>query len=161
MKILIAYYSRMGITRKVAEYLSQRLGADIDEIIDLKDRKGPIGYLIAGKDAAQKRLTEFRAVKDPSGYDIIVIGTPVWAWNITPAVRAYISNHKGILKDKILIFFCTMGGSGDEQSFDEMKSIIGNKPKATLTLLTRDVAKGAYEEKIKDFVKVIRRFYEK
>ena len=40
MKILIAYYSRTGVTRKIAEKLKEKLGCDIEEIESVKDRSG-------------------------------------------------------------------------------------------------------------------------
>ncbi|MBE3088681.1 MAG: flavodoxin family protein, partial [Actinobacteria bacterium] len=43
--ILVVYYSRTGTTRKVAEYITKQLGADMEEIIDMKKRSGIWGFL--------------------------------------------------------------------------------------------------------------------
>jgi flavodoxin len=43
MKSLVVYYSRSGNTRFVAEQISEEIGADIEEIIDIKKRKGLLG----------------------------------------------------------------------------------------------------------------------
>jgi len=48
MKTLVAYYSRTGNTKKVAVEIAKNLKADIDEIIDKKDRSGMIGWIIGG-----------------------------------------------------------------------------------------------------------------
>lgn len=154
MKTLIIYYSRTGTTKKVAEILAQKTGAHTEQIIDIKNRDGPIGYIKAGKDATLKKLAKIQELKrNPQNYDIIIIGTPVWAWNITPAIRTYLHKNKEMLKDKRISFFCTMGGSGDKQSFAEMHKIIGKSPKATLTLLTKEVWNNNYETKLKEFIK--------
>ena len=154
MKFLIVYYSRTGTTKKVAEQIAHRLGAKSEEIIDLKKRKGPIGYIVAGKDATQKKHTKLGPYnKNPKDYDVIIIGTPIWAWTITPAVRTYLHDHKNVLKNKSLAFFCTMGGSGDKNAFEEMQKLSGVKPKATLALLSRDVWGNNYEQKIIGFIK--------
>ena len=44
MKALVAYYSRGGTTKKVAEKISALLEGDIEEIHDLKKRSGIIGW---------------------------------------------------------------------------------------------------------------------
>jgi hypothetical protein len=54
MKALVVYYSRTGNTEKVALELANELNADIERIIDTKDRSGAIGYLVAGKETTQK-----------------------------------------------------------------------------------------------------------
>jgi flavodoxin len=49
-KILAVYCSRTGTTRKIANEISSKLDCDVEEIIDLKTRAGPIGYMAAGRD---------------------------------------------------------------------------------------------------------------
>jgi len=152
-KTLIVFYSRTGTTRKVAEMLAANINAKTLEIMDDKDRKGPIGYIKAGRDAMKKNLTKIKYDSvDLSEYNTIIIGTPVWAWTITPAIRTFIAEQEKILKEKSHAFFCTMGGSGDEQSFKEMEKLIGKKPQATLTLKTREVIKSESEKKIREFL---------
>jgi multimeric flavodoxin WrbA len=42
---------------------------------------------------------------DPEEYDVIIIGMPVWAFTMTPAVRSFLNKVK--LKDKkIGLFSC-------------------------------------------------------
>src|SRR3989338_8550287 len=105
MKALIVYYSRTGTTKKVAEELADRLKADKEEIIDKKNRKGPIGYMIAGKDAMRKKLTKINELKkNPENYDLLVIGTPIWAFTMVPAIRTFLIKIKNYNK-KIALFF--------------------------------------------------------
>ncbi|MFH2027554.1 MAG: hypothetical protein ABIJ08_00305 [Nanoarchaeota archaeon] len=89
MKTLITYYSRTGTTRKVANEIAVQLGCDTDEIIDKTKRSGPLGYITSGRDAMKKSLTEIETKKDPSQYDLVIIGTPIWAWTMAPAIRTY------------------------------------------------------------------------
>ncbi len=58
MKTLVVYYSRTGVTGTVAQALAGQLRADIEELRDRKSRRGPLGWLAAGKDATLKRLTD-------------------------------------------------------------------------------------------------------
>jgi len=55
MKALVVYYSRTGNTKFVAEKIAQELGADIEEVIDKKNRFGLINYLRAGGDALRRK----------------------------------------------------------------------------------------------------------
>jgi len=151
MKTLIAYYSRTGTTKKIALEIANKLGAEVEEIKDTADRSGMKGYLISGRDAMQKRLTVLEsAVNNPADFDLVIIGTPIWGWNMSAPVRTYITEKKDNFNN--VAFFCTMGGSGDEKAFAEMGEIIGKKPLATLTLLDKDVAKNNFTDKVEKFV---------
>jgi flavodoxin len=157
MKILIKYYSRTGTTKKVAEYLAQELAADIEEIIDLKSRKGPINYVIAGKDATKKKLTDIKkSYKNPEDYDMIILGTPVWAWTVTPAIRTYIKNNIDKIKSKHIAAFCTMGANGDKGTFEDIEEMLGKPLISKSALLTKEVVKEMYKEKIIGFLKEVK-----
>ncbi len=150
MKILVAYYSRTGTTRKVAAMLAQKLGAEVEEIKDTVDRSGVKGYFISGRDAMKKKLTKLEALKlDPAEYEAVVIGTPIWAGKMATPVRTYLAENTG--KFKKTAFFCTMGSSGDEKAFAEMGEIIGQKPVGTLALKTREVATNNFEKQTQEF----------
>ena len=156
MKVLVTYYSRTGVTRLAAQELARRLGADVEEIIDTKPRGGVIGWLVAGKDASLKRLTRIKPVsKDPAAYELVVIGTPVWAFTMAPAVRTYITDHRQAFEK--VAFFCTMGGSGDARTFRHMSELAGTTPLATLALMEKDVRSGRHAAKLEAFVNQLRR----
>jgi menaquinone-dependent protoporphyrinogen IX oxidase len=57
-------------------------------------------------------------------YSKIFIGSPVWGWNLVPAVRSYLAAAK--LQGKPVAFFCTMGGSGDKKTFESMRQLLPN-----------------------------------
>jgi flavodoxin len=133
MSILIVFYSRSGRTRLVAEELASRLAAETLEITPEKDYKGSVGYIRGGYEAARKKTTPIRDPgKDPSAFDHLLIGTPVWAANMAPPVRTFIEEHADSLGD--VSFFVTMGGSGDRKALAALEDAAGRKPKATLAL---------------------------
>jgi flavodoxin len=149
MKILVVYYSRTGNTKKAALQISRELRAQTDEIIDLKDRKMKIvGWLVSGRDASKGSLTEIKCKKDPSKFDLVIVGTPIWAWTLTPAIRTYLA----IKKFKKVAFFCTCGGDSGK-AFVEMQRL-SKKPVATLVLSEKDL-KGS-RVKVKEFCKRLR-----
>jgi len=48
LKSLVVYYSRTGNARFVAETIAAEVGADVEEVLDLKKRSGPLGFLGGG-----------------------------------------------------------------------------------------------------------------
>jgi flavodoxin len=151
MKTLVVFYSRDGHTKAVAQEIAKTLGADLEEIVDKKSRQGIIGWLLGGRDATKKRETEIDPLKcDPAQYDLVAVGTPIWAWNMAPAVRTYLTQNKG--KIKSAAFFCTQGGSGGEKTFGYMEEILDLKPKATLELNAKELASPDKDRKMAEFV---------
>lgn len=151
MKTLLVFFSRTNATKKAAEALAQKLNADLEEIKSVKNYSGPIGYIKAGREAMKKIAAKIEpAAKNPAGYDLVIIGTPIWFFTVSSPVRAYLEQNKNSLKKTA--FFCVMGGSGDKNAFAEMEKLSGRPAIATLTLLTKEVISGQTEEKINGFI---------
>jgi flavodoxin len=152
-KVLVVYYSRSGHTKKIAEDIGRQLNADVEQLIDRKDRSGAGGYLKGGRDASKEALTEIEPVKyDPAKYDLVVMGTPVWAWNMSPAIRTYITGNKAAFKE--IAFFTSSGGSKPDKIVAKMETLAGKKAKASAGFFDsehKEKARAKYEEKIKTF----------
>lgn len=152
-KVLVVYYSRSGNTKRVAEDAARRLNADLEQLIDKKDRAGAGGYIIAGKDAAQERAAEIEPVKhDPAQYDLVVLGTPIWAWNMTPAVRAYLAAHRDAIKS--LACFTTSGGTKPDKIVKKIEALAGKSALAWTGFFESDLKdknRARYEEKLDGF----------
>ncbi len=143
MKCLVVYYSRTGITRTVAKSLIEALGADEEELVDTKGRQGRLGFLAACLDAARRKLVPIEPVKkNPAAYDLVVIGTPVWASTMSSAVRAYLAEHGKSIRAAAL--FCTTHTSGIEQTNRDMQSFLTAKAGATAGFLEKSVKRGEH-----------------
>ncbi len=154
-KILVVYYSRTGFTRTVGQAIAHALGADSEEIIDLADRKGVRGFFSAGKEAYAKVPARIMAAqKDPACYDLVIIGTPVWAFTMACAPRAYIETYKK--KITSAAFFCTTGGAAGEKTLRQMEELSGVRSRAGLVLTSKEIVKGDWQGKIDVFVKALR-----
>lgn len=152
MKTLIVYYSRTGLTKKIGQKLSAILSATEEEITDQINRSGVVGYLKCGKEAVQKILPAIDPVKnDPADYDLVIVGTPVWAATMASPVRTYLTSQKD--KFKRVAFFATQGGEGANRTLDHMAEICGLKPAASLIVYSREVAKDTCDEKLQQFIK--------
>ena len=147
MKSLLVYYSRTGTTKKVADAISGIIDCDVEEVVDTKDRSGFLGFLTSGWEAIQKKQAPIEEIKkDPSQYDLVIIGTPTWIHNTPSPIRTYLSQISGQIDNTA--FFCTYGGTGYDKVFEEMEKISGKKPIASLNLRSRDVKKADNSQKI-------------
>ncbi|MFH1849005.1 MAG: hypothetical protein ABH879_02350 [archaeon] len=152
MKTLVAFYSRTGTTRHAGKEIARHLKADIEEITAKKDRCGIIGYIMSGKEATLKRPAEINPpYTNPGEYDLVVIGTPIWGWNISSPIRSYLANSFNQVA-----FFCTQGGSGGMRAFAEMEKL-SKKPLAALELTTKEVRSEEYSHKVEEFVNSIKK----
>ena len=135
MKKLVVYFSQTGNTKKVAGKIAKNLRADLDEIID-RDKRGEEAMF-------KKELLEINFKKNPSKYDLVIIGSPVWAFGVPPATKSYMMKNKF----KRVAFFCTyalMTGF----FFGKMKKF-SRKPLATLKVHMKKINQS--DEKIRKF----------
>jgi flavodoxin len=152
-KVLVVYYSREGHTKKVAEALAKRFGADIEGLVDLKKRVGLLEFVAAGKDATTHQLTRIAPVKaDVNVYDVILIGTPSWFSNVSPAVRTFVSQHK--FDGKKVGVFGTAHMSGVENCMKDLAELAApgkgaDVPK--LPLVHKDLTDDILPKKIEEF----------
>lgn len=155
MRTLVVYFSRTGNTRTVGNEIARELSCDVEEIIDTVNRAGPLGYINSGRQATMKELTKLQPLKkDPSQYELVVIGTPVWAATMSTPVRTFLVENKDKLKK--VAFFATLGGVGADGTFNGMEELAGKKPEATFTVNTVDLKKGAYGDGLRKFVGSLR-----
>ena len=153
-KILVVFYSRSGTTRRIAEALSQALTCDLEEITEPKPRTGFLGYMRSLLEARRKRPSVIAPIKhDVSSYDLVVVGTPVWAWSLSSPVRAYLMATTNQLP--AVAFFCTLGGKGSESTFAQMTFILGKKPRAVCAITQGEVLAGRHLAQLSAFEKAL------
>ena len=151
MTYLVVYFSRTGVTKKVAEKISADLGADLEEITEKGKRNGIIGFLKSGMQAYMERLVPIdQPTHDPSQYDVVVIGTPVWAYKMSSPVRSYIAKSKG--KFKSVAFFATLGGDDPHKALAGMGEYAGMQPLSSLAISATEVKNETYAGKVADFI---------
>ncbi len=150
MKSLVVFYSRTGTTKYVAETIAAELGSDVEEIVDLKSREGRLGYMGAGADSMRGKETEIAPTKRaPAEYELIVIGTPIWAWSPTPAIRTYLKRND--LSGKKVALFFTFDGSLREAA-EKTRALLINSTIVSELNLPRPLAnKEDTEKKIADW----------
>jgi len=125
MKSLIVYYSLEGNTELVAGKIQKNLDADVIRLVPKKEYpKGNFKkYLWGGKSVTfgeKPKLEEYSFSIDD--YDVIVIGTPIWAGTFTPPIKTFLADNKISGKD-IYLFTCSLGGATDK-FLDKFKNIL-------------------------------------
>jgi flavodoxin len=114
MKTNIIYHSYSGITRMVAEKIQKACGGDLVEVRLKQDYSALTAYTIGCYRAMKEECDPIEPVAiDVSGSDLVVIGTPVWAFKATPAINAAVAALKGCDGKKGVIF-ATCGSSAKE-----------------------------------------------
>ena len=155
-KALVVYYSRTGTTQKLAEEIAAQMGCDVERLTDTKGRAGVLGFLVACKDSLFKKSTDLQGLgSDPADYEVVIIGTPVWAGSVSTPVRTFLAQAK----DKLpaVAFFLTTGSSGIEGTFSAMAELCGKQPIARLSETMSKVKKGDdWRGEAKAFVAEIR-----
>lgn len=120
-KILIAYYSYSGNTKKVAETIQETTGGDMFEI--KTEGTYPSEYRPMTQQAKKEIQEGYRpklttSVADISKYDVVFLGSPNWWGTITPQVSSFLETYN--LSGKKVIPFITHGGGGVQNTVTDM-----------------------------------------
>ena len=121
-KVLVVYYSLEGTTRRVAESIAKATDGDLLALRPRQEIKarGFFKYVIGGFQALTKKKPALHPLeKAPQDYDLLFIGTPVWAGHCTPPLRSFFAQTD--LQDKAIALFCTYRG-GVGSTFEDMRA---------------------------------------
>ena len=126
-KILVAYYSLTGKTEKVAQAIADASGGQLYHIeiakaypTDTKERRK-----ILEQEIEENYLPPLVSTSiNPENYDIIFLGSPVWANHISQPVKSFLNQYN--LSGKHVIPFVTHSGGGKGQTFSDVASLCSN-----------------------------------
>lgn len=122
---LVAYFSASGVTAKVAEKLSEAIGADLYAIepevpytkadLDWMDKKSR-STIEMNNPASRPAITGKR--DNMNDYDTVFVGFPIW-WYVAPTIiNTFLESYD--LTDKTIIPFATSGGSNMGKTNDKL-----------------------------------------
>lgn len=157
MRTAVVYYSMEGNTKLAANEIAVQKQADLFELKEAKDRKkGIFNFIKCGFQAAAKRHT--RLTDDfcdrMKEYDVIYIGSPVWASSSSPAVNEFVLKNDFNAKQVHLIF---VGAETDpakkpQNGIDHLSDMVrkaGGNVSGSLVLTGGAPGKPAPEEEIR------------
>ena len=129
MRAIIIYYSYSGNTKKIAdilaEYLRPRYEIKILRI-DALDESSSF-FLQAVRAFFHKKARISSSELELSGYDLICLGTPVWAFAPAPAMNTYLDKCSGLLGRPVVLFTTYGSGTGVNRCFNYMQEILIKK----------------------------------
>ncbi|MDD2487085.1 MAG: flavodoxin [Candidatus Gracilibacteria bacterium] len=129
MKSLVIYYSFEGNTKYIASNIAEILDSDLVEIKTEKELIGTHGfmkYFWGGKKVLMNEKPEIEDINvNFDDYDLIFIGTPVWAFTYTPPLNTFFEKYK--IQGKNIVIFCCHGGN-KKNTLEKMKiRLVGNE----------------------------------
>lgn len=133
MKSIVIYYSLDGNTKLLSETVAKEINAEVLPLnLKKKIKAGSfMKYFWGGRQVIMKESPELEPINfNADNYDLIIIGTPVWAGNYAPALKTFLSNNH-IVGKRLALFCSHEGGSGEtlsnlqsELSCNEVTSVI-------------------------------------
>ena len=125
-KKLVAYFSASGVTKKVAEMISEVSGYELYEIKPKQAyTKADLNWMDKNsRSSVEMKDKKFRPeiiTKDieMSDYDEIILGFPIW-WYVAPTIiNTFLEAYD--FSGKKITLFATSGGSGFGNTVKELK----------------------------------------
>ncbi len=130
-KILVAYFSASGTTKKAAALLAKAANADLFEI----EPKTP--YSAADLDWTNKKSRSTLEMNDPASrpkignhlenladYDVVFLGFPVWWYTAPTIIKTFLESYD--FAGKQIVLFATSGGSGLGRTESALKACAPN-----------------------------------
>jgi len=111
LKILIVYYSLTGNTKIIAEAIAESIKSDILEIKPVKElnAEGGSKFFWGGYQSTMKKKPKLKPFDiNPLEYDLLFIGTPVWAWSLSPPIRSFLSKYD-LTGKNVALWTCSAG----------------------------------------------------
>ena len=159
MKIAIVYYSMHGNVRYVAEKVAKETGADLIELIPKKayPDKGMRQFIWGGSAVTFKKKPDLEPYTfNASDYDLVIIGTPVWASNFVPPLRTFLEDND--LSGKKIAVIATSAGGNSVKCIEAVKEAVKTDSLvAVLSLLEpKNQPSEEKEKQINDFIETIK-----
>lgn len=127
-KVLVAYFSATGTTKKAAAALAKATNADLFEIVpeqpytseDLNYRNNSSRSCKEHADGSIRPAIKTK-VADMKKYDVVFVGYPIW-WGMAPNImKTFVESYD--FSGKTMVAFCTVYSSGFGFSDSELKAL--------------------------------------
>ena len=147
---LVVHYSLSGTTARLAAEIATALDADTAAIEDAVERKGPFRFLRAVLETVACGLPTIRSAFSVADYPLVILGTPVWAGSMASPMRSFLVSHQRQLHQ--VAYFCTMAGSGSQNTLREMAALCGKSNVPTFSCTVADLRAGRHRQALDEFI---------
>lgn len=154
MKIALIYYSLTGNTEYIAKKISNKISVDLYKIQVVSEypKNGFKKFLYCGKSAVFEENILIKCDCDLDKYNYIILGTPIWASNITPTLRSFINKNFNSFNNKRISVFLSFSGGGEKRTLNKLKECLKVDSFEHELILKSDVNN---DNKIEEFIKSI------
>lgn len=158
MKKAVVFYSLSGNTQAAAKEIAEGIGADLIELklVKLfpteKSKQLALGGMQAmfGMKPAIQELS-----KNIKEYDVLILGTPIWAGTIAAPVHSFLNKYQVL--DKIVAVFTFSGGGDNKRCIAKLSKRLP-RLKMEVALANRDSDLAIHNaDKIHHFIKEVER----
>jgi multimeric flavodoxin WrbA len=155
MKICIIYHSETGNIRHIAHYIASAFDALLIEVRDIASYSRLTRFLVRCKMArGEEKTTIAPSALNVSEYDLVIFGSPVWAFKLTPAIHAAIDGLEGCMGKPAVAFSTHCGRPGQtDEMFKKWIEARGMIPVAVTNLHQNAIEN---EMKIKELIMFVR-----
>lgn len=127
-KVLVAYFSASGVTKKLASTLAEATGGDLFEIVPAEPyTKSDLNWMnpksrssVEMKDRSSRPAIASK-IDDISSYDAVFVGFPVWWYREPSIIDTFAGQYD--FTGKTIIPFATSGSSGIGSSGENIAAI--------------------------------------
>lgn len=156
MKKAVVFYSLSGNTQAAAKEIAEGIGADLIELKLVKpfptekSKQLALGGMQAmfGMKPAIQELS-----KNIKEYDVLILGTPIWAGTIAAPVHSFLNKYQVL--DKIVAVFTFSGGGDNKRCIAKLSKRLP-RLKVEVALANRDSDLAIHNaDKIHHFIKEV------
>lgn len=130
MKTLITYYSFSGNTDKVANVFAGVLKSKGEVTLQRLKPADEIRTFASQCKAAfmgKRAVLEGDVQFDMSQYDLLLVGSPVWAFAPTPSINTYLDKLSGLNGKRAIILLTSGSGTGVNRCFKNIRKVLESK----------------------------------
>jgi len=123
----VVYYSRSDNTRTGAEYLAERVGAELIELVEKKGRSGLVGFIKSGYQAVSGKKSQLVGApwKEAEKFSSLYLLTPIWGGKITPAMNAFLEQAQFKGRDiTVITFQADAKGAGSKEAYSTIRHTV-------------------------------------
>lgn len=153
--VLVAYFSRTGVTERLATQLAANLGAVLESVKPQAPYGGRSGYLKAIWHSLFRRAPAVNCERDPADYSVVIIGSPIWAGRLSAPMRSYLRRFRGRI-GQVAAFWVSGSGLDYSGVRSEIEQLSGQVLLATASFAEQEVRNDAAGAKLEAMAQAIR-----
>jgi hypothetical protein len=158
-RLLIAYFSYSGNTRRIAQALKERLQnfCDVEVVEIAPTRKRSYLHWLAYSFVPGSEVEIENSAMELSLYDVVLLGFPKWTFSCPPLNR-FIRKLRSYNKPRFYLFM-TCGGFDERRflySFMHKLAKSGYNIVESLAIRRKQIQRGTYSESVDSLVRRVR-----